>query len=69
MYKIIKKIDQVESNPTFLDLKKAVENYEALIIQAALRNTGGNQKKAAELLRINRTTLIEKMRHRKTPEN
>jgi len=52
-----------------LDLKKAVENYEALIIQAALRNTGGNQKKAAELLRINRTTLIEKMRHRKTPEN
>ncbi|MCC6812202.1 MAG: sigma-54-dependent Fis family transcriptional regulator [Deltaproteobacteria bacterium] len=45
-----------------IDLKAEVDRHEAAIINRALKTTGGNQKKAAELLRVNRTTLIEKLR-------
>jgi DNA-binding NtrC family response regulator len=44
--------------------KSAVEDYEMSIISAALNQTQGNQKKAAELLGIHRTTLVEKLRRR-----
>ena len=44
--------------------KSAVEDYEMSIIIAALNQTQGNQKKAAELLGIHRTTLVEKLRRR-----
>jgi DNA-binding NtrC family response regulator len=44
------------------DLKQSVETYENELIQSAMRKSNGNQTKAAELLKINRTTLIEKLR-------
>lgn len=44
------------------DLKQSVERYENDLIQSAMKKTNGNQTKAAEMLKINRTTLIEKLR-------
>ncbi|MFH1509385.1 MAG: helix-turn-helix domain-containing protein [bacterium] len=44
-----------------LDLKAAVRKTERKFILKALRITNGNQKYAARLLGIKRTTLIEKM--------
>ena len=43
-------------------LKERVENFEKSIILAALEKTGGNQKKAAQLLSVNATTLSEKLK-------
>ena len=37
--------------------------YEVLITQA-LERTGGNKNKAAALLRMNRTTLVERLKRR-----
>ena len=43
-------------------LRDRVGAYEKEIILAALQKTGGNQKKAAELLDVNATTLSEKLK-------
>ncbi len=43
-------------------LKKAKENPERELILKALRDCGGNRKRAAEMLGINRTTLYNKMK-------
>jgi len=43
-------------------LKEMVGNYEKEIILAALEKTKGNQKKAAQLLSVNPTTLCEKLK-------
>lgn len=45
-----------------LDLRAEIEKVEINLIKRALRASNGNQKKAAELLKVNRTTLIEKLR-------
>ncbi|MEZ6021130.1 MAG: helix-turn-helix domain-containing protein [Planctomycetota bacterium] len=45
-----------------LPLKQALEGPERAILVHALRSTGGNRSRAAELLDINRTTLFHKMR-------
>ena len=45
-----------------LPLKDRIGIYEKEIILAALKKTGGNQKKAAELLDVNPTTLSEKLK-------
>ena len=45
-----------------ISLKDRVGAYEKDIILAALKKTGGNQKKAAELLDVNPTTLSEKLK-------
>ncbi|MDR0310521.1 MAG: sigma-54 dependent transcriptional regulator [Acidobacteriota bacterium] len=45
-----------------LPLRDRVGAYEKEIILAALKKTGGNQKKAAELLDVNPTTLSEKLK-------
>ncbi len=45
-----------------LNLKSVIENMEKQLIQRALEKTGGNKNKAAELLGLNRTTLIEKLK-------
>ena len=42
--------------------KKAVEDYESELIVKALEQTSWNKNKAAELLRLNRTTLVEKIK-------
>ncbi|MBN1587785.1 MAG: sigma-54-dependent Fis family transcriptional regulator [Candidatus Omnitrophica bacterium] len=45
-----------------LSLKDALKDPERKIILDALRRAGGNRKKAAVLLQINRTTLYNKMK-------
>lgn len=45
-----------------LDLKKLMTEIEESLINQALERTGGNKNKAAQLLHLNRTTLIEKLK-------
>ena len=45
-----------------LDLPSYLASIERDLIQRALDRTGGNRNKAADLLRIKRTTLVEKLR-------
>jgi DNA-binding NtrC family response regulator len=45
-----------------LTLKRALEGPEQRIIERALELNGGNRKRTAELLGVNRTTLFNKMR-------
>ena len=45
-----------------LSLSTAVGNLERTLILQALERTGWVKKRAADLLRMNRTTLIEKMK-------
>jgi sigma-54 dependent transcriptional regulator, flagellar regulatory protein len=60
------------SNPAFprvlpdqgFDLFSAVESYQNNLIRQALTRTGGNKNKAAQLLGLNRTTLVEMIRRR-----
>ncbi|MFH0800172.1 MAG: sigma-54 dependent transcriptional regulator [Pseudomonadota bacterium] len=48
-----------------LSFKRAVAEFEAKLIRIALDMCGGNKNKAAGLLRLNRTTLVEKIKKRK----
>jgi sigma-54 specific flagellar transcriptional regulator A len=48
--------------PEGLDLKDYLGNLEQELIQQALDDAGGVVARAAERLRIRRTTLVEKMR-------
>jgi DNA-binding NtrC family response regulator len=48
--------------PATTDLEAAMREPEKQIILAALRSTGWNRLKAAEQLKINRTTLYKKMK-------
>lgn len=45
-----------------LDLQKIIETMEKAVIGQALQKTGGVKSRAAALLRINRTTLVEKIK-------
>lgn len=45
-----------------MDFNSAVDNYENALILRALEKTGWNRNQAAALLRLNRTTLVEKMK-------
>jgi len=45
-----------------LELDRAVAAYELALITRALERTSGNKRQAAELLRVKRTTLIEKLK-------
>ena len=47
------------------DLKTILEAVEDRMIGEALIRTGGNKNRAAELLGLNRTTLVEKLRRRR----
>jgi len=59
-------VPRLETSPNFsrgtVSLKQMVGNYEKEIILAALEKTKGNQKKAAQLLSMNPTTLSEKLK-------
>jgi DNA-binding NtrC family response regulator len=48
-----------------IDLREAVERLENDLIRQALERTGWNKQRAAQLLRLNRTTLIEMMKRKK----
>ena len=39
-----------------------VARYECELIRQALQQTGGNKNRAAQLLGLNRTTLLEKIK-------
>jgi DNA-binding NtrC family response regulator len=45
-----------------LDLESAVATFERTIIRRALERTDGNKSQAADLLKLKRTTLIEKLK-------
>lgn len=45
-----------------VDLRGMVERFEGELIRKALEQSGGNKNRAAQLLRLNRTTLIEKLK-------
>ncbi len=48
-----------------LDLRDAVERFENGLILQALERTGWNKNQAAGMLRMNRTTLVEKLKKKK----
>ncbi len=43
------------------DLKTIVGQYEALVIEAKMREAGWNKTNAARLLKVSRRTIIEKL--------
>jgi DNA-binding NtrC family response regulator len=45
-----------------LDFKALVNRYERDLILRTLHQTQGNKNKAAQILRLKRTTLIEKLK-------
>jgi sigma-54 specific flagellar transcriptional regulator A len=47
-----------------IDLRAAVEAFESNLIRQALERTGGNKNRAAQLLRVNRTTLVEMVKRK-----
>lgn len=49
---------------TGLDLKAIVSAFENHLVDQALVRTNGNKNRASELLTMNRTTLVEKLRKR-----
>lgn len=51
-----------EINSGGIDFNRRIEDFEKYIITNALKSAGGMKSKAAELLNIKRTTLIEKMK-------
>jgi len=50
--------------PHGVDLRLLLNQLEDRLISQALERTGGNKNRAAELLGLNRTTLVEKLRRR-----
>ncbi|MFA5812624.1 MAG: sigma-54 dependent transcriptional regulator, partial [bacterium] len=56
---------QLDIPETGISFKKAVEDFEARLIIGALKKTGGNKNKAASLLHLNRTTLVEKIKKKR----
>jgi DNA-binding NtrC family response regulator len=52
----------VAFGPEGVDFDALVNDFEDRLILQALQLSGGNKKEAARLLRLNRTTLLEKMK-------
>jgi transcriptional regulator with PAS, ATPase and Fis domain len=48
-----------------IDLRAAVESYENDLIRQALDRTGWNKNRAATLLKLNRTTLVEMLKRKR----
>jgi len=55
----------IELPPEGIDLRKHLNTIEREIIRRSLDRTNGNKNKAARLLKIKRTTLIEKAKRLK----
>ncbi|MES2963988.1 MAG: helix-turn-helix domain-containing protein, partial [Bdellovibrionota bacterium] len=54
--------DSIEIPENGMDFNTAVDAYENLLILQALEKTGWNRNQAAALLKLNRTTLVEKIK-------
>ncbi len=50
-----------------IDLKSAIARFEASLIRQALERAAGNRTRAASLLGLNRTTLVERLRKAEQP--
>jgi transcriptional regulator with PAS, ATPase and Fis domain len=61
-----KKIPRPVMTEEGLDLTTAVEEFENRLIEEALRRTKGNKQAAARLLGLKRTTLVAKLRRRRS---
>jgi sigma-54 specific flagellar transcriptional regulator A len=48
-----------------IDLRQIIEDYENSLIMQAMARTGNNKNKAAQLLGLNRTTLVEMIKRKK----
>ncbi|NMC64389.1 MAG: sigma-54-dependent Fis family transcriptional regulator [SAR324 cluster bacterium] len=48
--------------PEGIDFNQLVNDFEVRLITMAMSKTNGNKKAAAQLLRLNRTTLVEKIK-------
>ena len=59
-------VDAPSLPPAGLDLRETVERFENTLIVQALERTRGNKGQAARLLRIHRTTLVEKIKSKLT---
>ncbi len=57
--------NSVKLPDTGIDLRAAVECYENDLIRQALDRTGWNKNRAANLLKLNRTTLVEMMKRKR----
>lgn len=55
-------IDALDLPESGLDFNSAVDAYENALILQALEKTGWNRNQAATLLKLNRTTLVEKIK-------
>ncbi|MFO0611634.1 MAG: sigma-54 dependent transcriptional regulator [Polyangiaceae bacterium] len=47
-----------------IDLRAAVEEFESNLVRQALARTNGNKNRAAQLLGLNRTTLVEMVKRK-----
>ena len=54
--------ESIEIPENGMDFNTAVDAYENLLILQALEKTGWNRNQAAALLKLNRTTLVEKIK-------
>ncbi len=52
-----------------IDFNAMVDQFETKLISMALLRTNGNKKAAAQLLRLNRTTLVEKIKKKGLEKN
>ncbi len=52
-----------------MDFNKLIGDFETKLIINALRSTGGNKKEAARLLKLKRTTLLEKIKKKNLQGN
>src|SRR3954467_10220555 len=55
--------------PEGIDLYAALAELEDRLINEALKRSGGNKNQAAKILRLNRTTLVEKLKKRAKADN
>jgi DNA-binding NtrC family response regulator len=55
-------MEELFSNDQELDFKEMINEFETKLIVNALRATDGNKKEAAKLLKLKRTTLLEKIK-------
>jgi sigma-54 specific flagellar transcriptional regulator A len=51
------------------DLTRTMRTIELKMMERALELTGGNQKRAAQLLRLKRTTFVEKLKRMRARES
>jgi len=51
--------------PAGIDLRAAVDEYESNLVRQALARTGWNKNRAAQLLGMNRTTLVEMLKRKR----